>query len=85
MTDNDPKVLVELSPAEVAWLSDRLHEMCQGWSAAALMKDMEIQQRGEASQRERDMILALEEHKRMEAAIRNRILNKAAEQGFGDL
>lgn len=82
---NDPKILVEFSPEEVKWLADRLHEMRFGWNSAALVKAMGIQERGEASENEKRMILEIEDHKRMEAAIRNRILNRADDQGFGNL
>lgn len=85
MSDNEPRILVEFSPQEMKWLADRLHELRQGMTSAALVKAMGIQQRGEASENERRMILELEEHKRMEATLRNRMLGKAAEQGFGDL
>lgn len=83
--DNKPKVLVEFDPAEIVWLSDRLHELRQGWNAVALFKASGIQSRGEASDKEREMILQLEEHKAMEARLRNRLVDKASDQGFGDL
>lgn len=85
MTDktNSPMVLVELAPEEVAWLADRLIELRSGWTTAALFKAQGIMERGEAS--EREMILKIEDNKRMEARIRNRILDRAADQGFGDL
>lgn len=82
---NEPKILVEFSPDEVTWLADRLHELRQGWTAAGLMKAQGAQSRGEASDRERDMIQKLEDHKKMEAHLRNRILGKASDQGFGHL
>jgi hypothetical protein len=82
---NSPKVLVEFDPAEIAWLADRLHEYRAGLNAAALMKLTGIQARGEVSDNEKQMIEKLEEHKKMEATLRNRLVDKAAEQGFGDL
>lgn len=82
---NDPRVLVEFSPEEIVWLADKLNELRQGWTAAALFKASGIQQRGQASEHEKEMILKLEEEKAMEAVIRNRLLNKASDQGFGDL
>lgn len=82
---NDPKVLVEFSPAEITWLSDRLHELRQGWVAAGLMKAESIQQRGAASDNEKALIQKLEDYKAMEARLRNRLLNKAQDQGFGHL
>jgi hypothetical protein len=85
MTSNQPKVLVEFSPDEIAWLADRLHEYRQGLNAAALFKAQGIQSRGEATENERSMILKLEEDKKIEATLRNRLVDKAADQGFGDL
>ncbi len=82
---NDPRVLVEFAPDEITWLSDRLHELRAGWNAALLFKASGIQQRGKASENEKAMILALEEHKSMEARLRNRLVDKASDQGFGDL
>jgi hypothetical protein len=82
---NDPKVLVEFSPEEIKWLADRLHEMRQNWNAVALFKAQGIQSRGVASDHERELIRQLEDQKKMEATIRNRLVDKASEQGFGDL
>lgn len=82
---NKPKVLVEFDPEEIAWLSDRLNEIRQGWNTALLFKASGIQARGEASDNEKRMILELEEHKKIEATLRNRLLDKASEQGFSDL
>ena len=85
MSSNDPKVLVEFSPEEIAWLADKLNELRQGWTAAALFKATGIQQRGGASESEKQMLLKIEEEKKVEAVIRNRLLDKASDQGFGNL
>jgi len=82
---NEPKVLVEFSPEEITWLSDKLNELRQGWNAVALFKASGIQSRGEASDHEKEMLLKIEEEKKMEATIRNRLLDKASDQGFGNL
>jgi hypothetical protein len=82
---NQPRVLVEFEPEEIAWLADRLNELRSGWNAVALFKAQGIQARGEASDHEKEMIAELEAHKVMEARLRNRILDKASDQGFGDL
>jgi hypothetical protein len=82
---NNPKILMEFDPEEVSWLADRLHEMRQGWVAASLMKCEGIQQRGQASENEKTMLEKLEEHKKMEARLRNRLVDKAHDQGFGHL
>lgn len=76
---------MEFSTEEITWLADRLHDLRQGWTAAAVFKAAGIQQRGEASDNERQMLEQLEEHRRMEAVLRNRLLNKASQQGFGEL
>jgi hypothetical protein len=82
---NNPKVLIEFDPDEVKWLADRLHELRQGWLSAELLKAQGIQERGKASENEMRMLQEMEQHRKMEARLRNRILNKASEQGFGDL
>jgi len=82
---NDPKVLVEFSLEEIRWLADKLHELRNGWNSVALFKAMGIQQRGEASDNEREMLLKLEEEKRMEALLRNRLVDKVHDRGFGHL
>ena len=82
---NHPKVLVEFEPNEIEWLSDRLHELRQGWILAEVFKVEGIQKRGSATENEQRMIEEINLHKEMEAKLRNRILNKASEQGFGEL
>jgi hypothetical protein len=73
MTGNNPKVLVEFSPEEIAWLADRLHEeWIRAVAAGAIASTPESQEK-------------IAEHKKMEAKIRNRLLDNASKQGFGDL
>lgn len=63
---NEPKVLVELSPEEITWLADVLHDR---WAVAVSIGDSEKLQRD----------------KKINNDIRNRILDKAYDQGFGNL
>jgi hypothetical protein len=70
---NDPKVLVEFSPEEIAWLADRLHEE---WSRALVAGA--VATTPEAKEK-------IQTHKEMEARLRNRLLDKAHDQGFGHL
>lgn len=69
---NDPKILVEFTPEEITWLADRLHEEWQRTLAAAMVATG-------------DNIDKVEAHQKMQNLLRNRLLNKAADQGFGDL
>ena len=82
---NEPKVLIEFSPEEITWLADRLHELRAGWNAATFLKMEGMLERGEVSDNEKELLYKLEQYKKLEATLRNRLVNKAAEQGFGDL
>lgn len=73
---NDPKVLIEFDPEEITWLADQLH-MLRNWAdKAILMADGKDKEK---------LVEKLEEYKKMEARLRNRILDKADNQGFGNL
>ena len=74
---NRPMVLVELTPEEVAWLADRLHDYRRQANAVLLTL--------EGVDADPAIHAALEEHKAVEARLRNRILDSAAKRGFGDL
>lgn len=82
---NEPRVLVELSPEEITWLADRLHDFRQQATALSLRGASLVADKPEAEEKFRKALEEVDHHKKMEAAIRNRILNKAADQGFGDL
>lgn len=83
--DNQPKILVEFSPEEVTWLADRLHEWRASYNALALSYTKDVMDKGHATEANVKTIEAIEEHKLMKAKIRNRILDKADDQGFGNL
>lgn len=87
---NDPKVLVEFSPEEISWMADRWHEMRAQWTSAEMMGARLLNEEDSPmSDDTREKIekakKEIEEHKLMEARLRNRVLDKAADQGFGDL
>lgn len=83
---NNPKVLVEFSPEEISWLADRLHEYRQGLIAAQLFHTQGAMARKETDKESfKEREAKIEEHKKMEAELRNRLVNKAGDQGFGDL
>lgn len=69
---NDPKVLVEFTPEEITWLADRMHEE---WQRAMTAKAIAT---GDNSDK-------VAKHMEFERNIRNRILDKAYDQGFGNL
>lgn len=82
---NDPKILVEFSPEEITWLADRLHEFRDQVTnttlrGAALAVDLPG-----AEERFRKALSSVDKHKQMEATIRNKLLDKAHDQGFGEL
>jgi len=66
---NNPKVLVEFTPEEITWLADILHAR---WAAAVNLGTQGASEK-------------LEKDKRINNEIRNRILDKASDQGFGNL
>ncbi len=69
---NDPKVLVEFSPEEITWLADRLHEeWLRTLQAGAIATG--------------DNADKVAKHQAMQNRLRNRILDKASDQGFGNL
>lgn len=69
---NNPKILVEFSPEEITWLADRLHEeWARMLQAGAIATG--------------DNIAKVEKHQEMQNRLRNRILEKASSQGFGEL
>ena len=70
---NTPKVLIELEPEEISWLADRLHEEWQRTLAAEMVASTP------------ENIAKVEQHKKMERKLRNLLLDKAYEQGFGNL
>lgn len=72
MASNDPKILVELSPEELAWLADRLHEE---WGRTLNAKAVATG----------DNVAKVEKHQKMQNTIRLRLLKNAVDQGFGDL
>lgn len=86
---NTPKVLVEFTPEEITWMADRFHEMRGQWMAAELLGGSLTAEGRELSPTNAEKLakakVQIEEHKKMEAALRNRIIDKAAEQGFGNL
>ncbi len=69
---NDPKILVEFTPAEITWLADRLHEEWQRTLQAGAVAT------GDNAEKVRL-------HQEMQNLLRNRILDKASDQGFGNL
>ena len=69
---NNPKVLVEFSPEEIAWLADRLHEE---WMRTVNAGKIAMGENAEKVRR----------HQEMQNTLRNRILNSASKQGFGEL
>lgn len=70
---NKPKVLIEFEPEEISWLADRLHEEWQRTLTAAMVAKTP------------EAIAKVEKHKEMERRLRLRLLDKAYDQGFGDL
>ena len=75
---NDPKILTELSPEELSWLADRLHEeWSRSVAAGAIVSSSEKESQ--------EKIKKVEAHKQMTIRLLNRFLNNAANQGFGDL
>lgn len=83
---NAPKILVEFSPEELTWLADRLHDMRGQWTAAEVLGASIGDVASETGkQKLEDARKQIEDHKKMEATIRNRCLDKAHEQGFGHL
>lgn len=70
---NTPKVLVEFTPEEISWLADRLHEE---WERTVVAKTVATSDEAQAK---------IEKHQKMERTLRNRILDKAHDQGFGNL
>lgn len=69
---NEPRILVEFTPDEITWLADRLHEeWLRGLKAGAI-----------ATGDNADKVKA---HQDMQNTLRNRILDKASDQGFGNL
>jgi hypothetical protein len=70
---NEPKILVEFTPEEIAWLADRMHEEWQRTVAAKAIASSP------------DALTKVEAHQKMEYEIRTKILDNAYKQGFGDL
>lgn len=70
---NEPKVLVEFSPEEITWLADRLHEI---WGTLVTTKAIVTDESAK---------LLAERHKEITLRVKNRIEDKAKEQGFGHL
>lgn len=72
MSSNNPKVLIEFDPEEITWLADRLHEEgVRILTAQAVATG--------------DNVAKVETHKEMERRLRNRLLDRAYDQGFGNL
>lgn len=84
-SSNNPMVLVELSPEEITWLADRLHDFRQQANSMSLRAAALVADKPEAEEKFRLALEEVDRNKKMEAAIRNRILNKADDQGFGNL
>ncbi len=72
MMTNSPKVLVELSPMEAAWLMDKLHEEWQRRVALTAVCGGPVAH-----------VMAYHKHKAID--LMNRIDRNATNQGFGDL
>lgn len=70
---NKPMVLVEVSEEETKWLADLLHDVYFGCSAI------------KASTQDKEQLARLEAKQKMAAKLMNRFLDKAEEQGFGNL
>jgi hypothetical protein len=84
---NEPKVLVELTPEELTWLADRLHEMRNQWTGAEFLGATvdAANMSGTSYDKLMKAREQIEQHKKMEARLRNRFLDKAYDQGFGHL
>lgn len=73
VNSNDPKILVEFAPEEVSWLADRLHEeWARTLQAATIVQSSDLAEKVQA-------------HQTMQNKLRNRLLDKAYQQGFGNL
>lgn len=70
---NEPRVLVEFSAEEVTWLCDRLHEE---WARTLVAKAIT----GAPTTQE-----IVDKHQEMQNRLRNRLLDKSFDQGFGHL
>jgi hypothetical protein len=69
---NDPKVLVEFSPEEISGLADILHDL---WAAGVSMKAMLPPEK----------VAKIQERIDLANKLRNRALDNASKQGFGEL
>lgn len=89
MTDdksNSPKVLVEFEPDEISWLADRLHEEWgRAMQAVAVTSGWESYTDPEVREKARLAHEKAKAHQDMQNRLRNRLLDKSYEQGFGHL
>lgn len=84
---NQPKVLVELDPEDIKWLADRLHEEAGRAMQAELLissKRLDNAQR-KLSKKDQAKVDTIAKHKSTAYRLKNLFLDKAADQGFGDL
>jgi len=84
---NQPKVLVELDPEDIKWLADRLHEEAgRAMQAELLVSSKRLDNRKrELSEKDQAKADAIAKHRSTAYRLKNLFINKAADQGFGDL
>lgn len=82
---NRPMVLVEFTPEEIVWLADRLHDFRQQATQITLKAAALAAGDEKAEEKFRKALEEVDGHKKMEATLRNRLLDKASDQGFGEL
>jgi len=70
---NDPKILVEFTPEEIKALSDHFHDVY--WQITSIKPSVENP----------DTLAKLEAKQKLVSKIMNRLLDKADDQGFGNL
>lgn len=71
---NDPKVLVEFSPEEIKWLADLLHD--RYWQYSAMKANYADSPKH---------VVKAETDQKINNNVRNRLIDNASNQGFGDL
>lgn len=84
---NNPKVLVELDPDDIKWLADRLHEEAGRAMQAELMvssKRLDDPKR-RLSKKDQAKVEEIAKHKSTAYRLKNLLVDKASDQGFGDL
>lgn len=70
---NEPKILIEFTSEEIKFLADRLHEeWARTVQAKAIVTDAAAH-------------IVVEEHQKMASKLMNCLVDKASDQGFGDL